>query len=106
MNPKVLHAVRALSDAALIDALFLMAQAHPETFEKVLLAGDGQVFNTPFGTLTFSADDMRQINAYVQGSEKVAAIKLVRAKHGLSLKDAKEFVEADYGLNFGPPNYN
>jgi ribosomal protein L7/L12 len=103
MNAKVLALVRAMSDAELISTLFLMAEKHPTSFERIMLAKDGKVFNTPQGMLVFSREDVVQLNEYVTASEKIAAIKLVRAVHNLSLKDAKDFVEADYGLKMGSP---
>lgn len=100
---KVLLAVRTMSDSQLINALFMMAEAHPETFAQVLLAGDGKMFHTPQGTITLTAADMRQVTDYVRAGEKVQAIKLVRAVTGFGLKDAKDFVEGDYGLNMSSP---
>lgn len=99
MKYSFLKAFHSLSDGDLIDLAFKMAEAHPDTFLK-LIGADTSVFIVPgpYGnTVTFTPDQMAVIRSLSgERNNKVALIKEIRGWTGLGLKEAKDLVEAEF----------
>lgn len=91
---RFLKAFHALNVTNLADLCLRMAEAHPETFEKLIgvAATEYLVPNTNL-RVAFTEDQMLKIRQLSMPATKVSLIKLVREMTQIGLKEAKDLVE-------------
>jgi len=105
MKASTLTALRELDNEKLISALFLLAELHPEDFERTILSLSEEkqkTFYIPNGpssapgdyqTVRLSPDQLRNIRKEVN---KISCIKLIREMTGLGLWESKCLCEKEF----------
>jgi len=102
MKAEILTLVRNLSSDELIQALFQMAERHPETFDTVLFQKSPEkviALYVPFSDtiVHFSNQEYAELKALgTRSDKKVTGIKRVREITGIGLKEAKDLYEASF----------
>lgn len=66
---------------------------YPQASVRTVTSMNGTI-ETPSGTFTFEGAELQEVRSLVQGGKMIEAIKLIREKTGLGLKEAKDVAEA------------
>ena len=105
MKHSVILALRAVTEAQLAGIALQMAEAHPVTFEKLLLevvpqAPRTRTFKVKWGNDPYQSfeavltnEQLRKFATHNGHDRKVACIKEIRQELGIGLKEAKELSE-------------
>lgn len=99
MKYTVLASLRAITTEQLADIALTMAEEHPDTFERLLLAASPVckrttylVPNTISHTVSFTDRELDVLRSF-GNREKIACIKQIREYAGIGLKEAKDLCE-------------
>lgn len=98
MKHVVLVALRKITADKLADLALKMAEAHPVTFERLLLEATGMEKKTTYVVpvtlekVSFTDDELRSLGSHGLNG-KIACIKELRNTKGLGLKEAKDLCE-------------
>jgi ribosomal protein L7/L12 len=99
MNYRFLKTFHSLSDLALIDLCFQMAERHPETFSELIGVNTSE-FIVPGmypSKVSFTPEQLTHIRSLAgERNNKVTLIKYIREVTGLGLKEAKDLCEAEW----------
>ncbi len=104
MKYSVLVALRVIDESQLATLALKIAEAHPETFERLLLEAvpaaavlQKFAFDVPFSSqrVHLTQEELDYLRA-IAPSNKITAIKKVREVTGLGLKEAKDLVESHF----------
>jgi len=88
----MLRLVRELSDSALVDVALRIAETDPMVFSRAVL-GETRYTCSIYGTpLELSFLDLKYLQD-MKSNDKVRAIKWLREKFNIGLKEAKDLVE-------------
>jgi ribosomal protein L7/L12 len=88
----ILRLVRELSDSALVDVALRIAETDPVVFARAVL-GETRYTYTIYGTpLELSLLDLKYLQD-MKSNDKVRAIKWLREKFNIGLKEAKDLCE-------------
>jgi ribosomal protein L7/L12 len=104
-NIKAFRAFRRLDECELIDLLYLMAEAHPETFIKLLTSKEPVILRVPGSNefITLSQEEFNELRTYTR-DKKISCIKRIREITHVGLKEAKDISEEYFGMRY-PTEY-
>lgn len=85
--------VLAAAVIGLLVTVLIVSQSLGTLKQRVARLEHGLRAQTPTGSSGLDPDVEREVRGLVDAQKKIAAIKLVRERTGLGLKDAKDLVE-------------
>lgn len=98
-NKNVLRIVREMSDQALAEVALRVSEIDPEVFARAVLGAD--LYETSINGIdvALSHEDLCKLQEHARLDQKVTAIKWLREKFNLGLKEAKDLTEQLAGEN-------